>query len=288
MEILRLPESTSIQAKFSVPTANAIYTAQYNDLITGANYSASAVSNVNKFVTFTLNNYYLTYCGNLEFDIYQNNGLVYSTGLDIIRPYCDITSVKNKLAITTDQAIQYESVARAIIESQTGTFHFIRKNKEIIGMGMDYLPINENIEKLYTMYENGELIHDYSNPDLNLYKISVDKTSIVLAQTIDNKLEYQKVWRDRYYDLSFASGYDYLVDGDFGYKVIPGDIQKACELLVQDIAGGNMQYINRYVESFDNMEFKIQFSKTFINGTGNFTVDNILAKYKNKIIPGVI
>lgn len=288
MEVLRLPESTSIQATFTVPTANALYHAYYDDLNTGASYSASAVSNSNKLVTFTLNSYYLTYYGNLEFDIYQNNALVYSTGLDIIRPYCDITAVKNKLAISTAQAIQCESVARAIIESECGTFYFIRKNKEVTGMGMDYLPINERICKLYKMYENGLIIHDSSDPELDLYKISLDSSSIVPSQIIENKLEYAKVWRDRYYDASFASGYDYLIDGDFGYKVVPNDIQKACELLMQDIATGNMQYINKYIESFDNTEFKVQFAKTFMNGTGNFTVDNILSKYKNTIVPGVI
>jgi len=288
METLRLPEYTSIQAKFTVPTANDLYYAYYDDLITGTSYSASAVSNANKIVTFTLNNYYLTYAGNLSFDIYQNSALVYSTGLDVIRPYCDITAVKTKLNLTTDQTIQYEGIARSIIESEAGTFNFIRKDKEVIGMGMDYLPINERIVKLYTMYENGELIHDSSNANLNLYRLSVDKTSVILSQTIDNKLEYEKVWRDRYYDASFASGYDYLINADFGYEVVPGDIQRACELLVQDIASGNMQYINKYVQSFDNNEFKFQFATGFTGGTGNFTVDNILAKYKNTIIPGVI
>lgn len=288
MEILKLPETTSIQASFSVPVANSIYTAEYEDLITGTSYSASATSNANKTVTFTLNNYYMTYCGNLQFNIYRNNGLVYSTGIDVIRPYCDLTKVRNRLEITQADALNFESAARAIIESECGTFHFIRKDKEIIGMGMDYLPVNERIEKLYTMYENGLLIHDSSNTDLNLYKISVDKSSIVLSQTVQNKLEYPKVWRDRYYDVSFASGYDYLINADFGYKVVPEDIQKACEILVQDISQGNMQYLNKYIQSFDNVEFKVDFAKTFFNGTGNFTVDNILSKYKNTIIPGVI
>jgi len=288
MEVLRLPETTSVKARFLVPTANALYTATYTDLITGQSYSASATSGSDKVVSFTLNNYYLTYYGNLEFDIYQNSGLVYSTGLDVIRPYCDITAVKNRLNLTTDQTIKYESIARSIIESEAGSFYFIRKNKEVAGMGMDYLPVNERVIKLYKMYENGYIVHDINDSELNLYKVSLDGTSIVPSEATDNKLEYPKVWRDRYYDAAFAAGYDYLLDADFGYKVVPGDIQKACEMLIQDIATGNMQYINKYIESFDNVEFKINFSKTYINGTGNFTVDNILSKYKNIINIGVI
>lgn len=288
MEVLRLPETTSVQARFLVSSANTAYTASYNDLITGTVYSASATSNANKVVSFTLNNYYLKYSGNLEFDIYQNNALVYSTGLDIIRPYCDITAVKTRLNLTTDQAIQYEAIARSIIESEAGSFSFIRKDKEVTGMGMDYLPVNERVYKLYKMYENGYIIHDIDDTDLNLYKVSLDGTSIVPSETTENKLEYPKVWRDRYYDAAFASGYDYLLNADFGYKVVPGDIQRACEILMQDIATGNMQYINKYIDSFDNVEFKVSFAKTYISGTGNFTVDNILSKYKNMINVGVI
>ena len=288
MEILRLPESTSVQAAFDVPTANVLYTASYTDINTGTSYSASATSTSSKIATFTLNNTYMTYSGNLEFNIYQSGSAVYSDGVKVIRPYCDISNIKEVLGITSAQAVEYESTARAIIESQAGEFQFVRKNKEISGMGMDFLPVNERIETLYKMYENGELIHDSTSATLNLYQISVDRSSIVPIDQIQNKVEYQKVWRDRYLDVSFANGYDYLVDGDFGYRFIPQDIQKACRLLITDLSQNNMQYINKYIEMFDNVEFRVQFAKEFARGTGNMIVDNILSKYKNRIVPGVI
>lgn len=288
MEILRLPDSASVNAQFTVPLANTAYTATYTDLITNQSYSASATSNNNKIVTFILNNYYMTYHSDLEFNIYQSGSAVYSYGVSVLRPYCDITKVATSLGITSTKAIEYESIARSIIEAQAGSFQFVRKNKEVVGMGLDYLPINEKIEKLYKMYENGELIHDSLNSELNLYTISVDKSAIVPIDEIQNKVEYQKVWRDRYLDVSFASGYDYLIDGEFGYRIIPNDIQKACELLINDLVQNNNQYINKYIEVFDNVEFRVQFSKDYAKGTGNMTVDRILANYKNRIIPGVI
>jgi hypothetical protein len=288
VEILRLPESTSIQASFDVSLANTLYTASYTDLITGTSYSASATSNNSKVVSFTLNSRYMSYSGDIDFNIYRSGSAVYSDQLTIIRPYCSINKIKEKLNITTAQAIQFESTARSIIEAEAGPFSFVKKEKEVSGMGMDYLPVNERIETLYKMYENGSLIHDSSDTELNLYKISVDKSSIVPIDQIQNKVEYQKVWRDRYLDVSFASGYDYLVEADFGYRVIPNDIQKACELLITDLANNNNQYINKYIEMFDNVEFRVQFSKEFAKGTGNMIVDSILSKYKNRIIPGVI
>jgi hypothetical protein len=288
METLRLPETTSIDVTFSVPDALTNYSMTYVDFNTGISRSASATSNSSELVTFTLDDYYLTYTGTVKTDIYDGSTLVISTGIDIVKPYCDITSVKNKLGITTAQTIQIEKVARKIIESEAGTFNFVRKQKEITGMGLDYLPVDERIVNLYYMYENGDLIYDYEDENLDDYRISIDGTSIVTSVSPVNKMEYQKVWRDRFLDTDFTSGYEYLIDGDFGYQVVPEDIQEVCELLMQDIASNNMRYINRGIEEFDNNEFKIKFAKGYTSGTGNMIADKILAKYKNRIIPGVI
>jgi hypothetical protein len=289
MEILRLPETTQIQAKFTVPAASQLYTIQYEDLITGSTYSASATSSSSKEVTFTLNSKYLSYSGNLFANVYSSaSALVYSTGIDVVKPYCDITKVKGVLNITTAQCITAEKVARKMIEAEVGSFQFIRKQKEIIGMGLDYLPVNENIDKLYYLYENGVLVFDYSNADLDDYKISIDRTSIIYDDNLENKVEYQKVWADRNYPITFASGNDYLLDADFGYKVIPSDVEEACEILVQDVISNNMRYFSRNIVEFDNQEFRIKFADGGAFGTGNLLVDKILSRYKNRIIPGVI
>ena len=289
METLRLPETTTVEISFSVPSASTLYILSYEDLNTKQRYSTSATSNSSKIVTFDLNDYYLTYTGTLKANVLTSaSANVIKDGIDVVKPYCDLTSVKTKLSITTAQAVQVEKVARKIIEAEVGTFNFQRKEKEIYGMGLDYLPIDEKINNLYYLYENGVKIYDYEDENLQDYKISVDGTSIVTASSPVNKMEYKYVWRDRYLDTDFFSGYDYLVDADFGYEIIPEDIQEACELIIQDIVNDNMKYINRYIEEFDNNEFKIKFSKNTSTGTGNLIADKILLRYKNRIIPGVI
>lgn len=289
MEILRLKDTTSIQATFTVPSASTVYFLEYDDLLTGASFSASATSNVAKSITFTLNDRYLTYAGNLEANIFDgSNDVVVSTGIDIIKPYCDIKSLRDKLNLTNAQAENAERIARMIIESEAGSFQFVREQREFYGMGMDYLPINDNIVKLYYIWENGELIYDYENPDLQEYQISKDKSSIVPSDLERNKMEYKVVWRDRYYQDAFEDGYDYLVDADFGYKVVPSNIQEACEILVQDIISDNMKYYNRNIIEFDNLEFRIKFADGTASGTGNLLVDKLLSKYKNQIYPGVL
>lgn len=287
MEILRLPNTTSIQASFSL-SPNTLYTINYTDAITNNTYSASATSNASGIVIFNLNSRYLTYSGDLEASVYNGSSLVYNTNVNITRPYCDINSVASELGKSTSDIINAESVARLIIDSQVGSFSFLRKEKEVIGMGIDYLPLNERIQTIYKIYENGQLIHDSSDENLNLYRVSVDKSSIVPIDTIQNKVEYPKVWRDRYLDVSFASGYDYLIEADFGYKIIPEDIQKACKILIVDVVNNNMEYINKYIKVFDNIEYRIELTSGAGTGTGNLIVDKILSNYKNKIVPGVI
>lgn len=289
MEILRLQDTTSIDASFSVPSASANYTIEYEDLNTLTTYSASATSDGDSVVTFTLDEHFLTYNGNLVANVLDSNdSTLIRDGIDIVRPYCNVSRLSNDLGIAQSDVEKAEKVARKIIEAQAGNFYFVRKLKEIIGMGLDYLPVNEKINKLYYMYENGELIYDYEDEDLDDYRISIDGTSITTSVSVVNKMNYKYVWRDRYLDTDFNSGYEYIIDGDFGYYYIPEDIQEACELLVQDMLSENMRYINRGIEEFDNNEFKIKFSKTYGSGTGNLIVDKILAKYRNQIVPGVI
>jgi hypothetical protein len=111
--------------------------------------------------------------------------------------------------------------------------------------------------------------------------------AIVLDIPEGNRIDYPKIWRDRFLDVDFFSGYEYVVDGDFGWKVIPQDIQDASEMLIQDIANDSLRYINRYIESFDNDDFKIKFAKNWSSSTGNRVVDRILERYQKPILPGV-
>jgi hypothetical protein len=290
MEILRNANTTSITATFSV-SASGSYTLDYEDLLTGDSFSTSATASYGA-VTFVLDERYLKYTGNLVATVKNfNEDVVILTNIDIVRPYCDLNRVALGLNILDGTEVDYERIARYVIDSQTQGFNFTRKEKEIVGKGFDYLPVNEKIYKLYKVYENGELMYD-SEAENNkaLYKISTDKTSLIefAPEVPENKMNYRHVWRDRYLDIDFADGFEYLVDAEFGYVVIPQDIQEACELLIQDMKTGSNKYINQYIESFDNEDFKIKFSQGISSQTGNKIVDNILKKYKNDIRLGVL
>jgi hypothetical protein len=295
MEILNeraYKKVTNLTATFSI-SPSGTYTLDYEDLYTGELFSASATT-VSGAVTFTLDEKYLNYTGNLSASVKDSNGdTVILTNIDIVRPYCNLDSIAAALSITGGSEIEYERLARYIIDSQTQPFTFMRKEKDIVGMGMDYLPIDEKIYKIYKVYENQEIQYDStltSNENLVTYEITRDGTSItnVDDEAPENKINNKVVWRERYLDSAFGEGSEYRVDGDFGWKVIPQDIQEACEMLIQDIKSDNLKYINRYIESFDNEDFKIKFSKGPNTGTGNMMVDKILEKYRNRLRIGVL
>jgi hypothetical protein len=295
MEILNeraYKKVTSLTATFSI-SPSGTYTLDYEDLYTGESFSASATT-ISGAVTFTLDEKYLNYTGNLSASVKNSDGdTVILTNVDIVRPYCNLDSIAAALSISGGNEIEYERLARYIIDSQTQPFTFMRKEKDIVGMGMDYLPIDEKIYKIYKVYENQEIQYDStltSNENLVTYEITRDGTSItnVDDEAPENKINNKVVWRERYLDSAFGEGSEYRVDGDFGWRVIPQDIQEACEMLIQDIKSDNLKYINRYIESFDNEDFKIKFSKGPNTGTGNMMVDKILEKYRNRLRIGVL
>ena len=290
MEVLRINGSVPT-VSFSDLVPSGVYTIEYSDLLTDETFSASASANGSGDISFILNDKYISYDGNLEarvLDTYDEEVIV--TNIDVLRPYCDIYSLATELNKTVAQIKEMERIARYIVDSETfGGFKFVRKEKEVVGLGSDYLVIDEKIYKLYKLYENLELVYDLNAASNDQeFEISKDKTSIVLTQTETNRVNYNRVWRDRYLDVDFADGFEYLVDADFGWKVIPQDIQEATRLLVSDISSDNMRYVNKYIESFDNDDFKIKFAKNFNASTGNLVVDRILQKYKKNIRLGVL
>lgn len=288
MEVLRKFNTAVLEAPVKVTVASSLYTLTYEDIDTGDVYVSTASAGSGSVVTFTLNDNYLTYTGRFNAVVTTSaSATVASFGLYVVRPYCNIDALATSLSITAEVAVQSEKVARAIIDSEVGRLGFHRKSKEVFGMGMDYLTLNEPITALYKVYENGVLVHDSTDADLNAYRISIDKTSLVPVEDQD-KLEYRPVWTERYSAAEFPSGYDYIIDGNFGYPFIPEDIQEACELLVQDIATGNMRFTNRGISEFDNKEFRIKYALGTEQGTGNKTVDKILDNYRSRIVPGVI
>ena len=89
--------------------------------------------------------------------------------------------------------------------------------------------------------------------------------------------------------VAFSEGTDYIFLLETGYKVVPNDIQDATKMLINDIKCGRLDYYKRYVKAYSTEQFKIEYDKRLLDGTGNILVDKILNKYVNNIVkPGIL
>lgn len=83
---------------------------------------------------------------------------------------------------------------------------------------------------------------------------------------------------------AFRKGADYLFVLDEGFRAIPPDVERAMTILINDIKCGKLDYFQRGVSSYDTDQFKLQFDKGILNGTGNLIVDKMLDKYTRGIL----
>ena len=89
--------------------------------------------------------------------------------------------------------------------------------------------------------------------------------------------------------VAFPEGYDFTFILDAGYKTIPPDVEKAAQILVEELKCGNNDYYKRFVTQYKTEQFDIKFAPQFLEGTGNMLVDKILNNYKgNTFKPAIL
>ena len=228
---------------------------------------------------------------------------IYEEFYELIRPYVD----PNTLGTTASEIAEYttlELVARSMIDTFVPE-GFYNKKITIVGTGngSDYFSLWEKVYRIFKVYENNVLVYDRSNPDLYDYQyvITSDKTAIQRVQADVLELNRYESTAEKlpfasgdlgyygYDGIAFPSGYDYTFVVDHGYLRVPEDVEYAAKLLVEDLKCGKLDYYKRYVTNYNTDQFRIQFDKAMLSGTGNFLVDKILDKYIKTIVkPGII
>lgn len=92
-----------------------------------------------------------------------------------------------------------------------------------------------------------------------------------------------------YGSRGFPAGGDYTIVGEDGYIMVPSDVKRATELIIEDIDCGRLDYYKRYINAYNTDQFDVKFDTAVFEGTGNILVDKILSKYfKNITRPGVL
>lgn len=325
MQILRLPPYP-LTLSYTVPDASTEYIIVIDDLLEQTELEVIRVSNAQKVLTYTLNDNFIKYDKSYPVTIYESitvsgvqdirGDIVLEDNLDIVRPYVDpatLGTTPTEIAEYTD----YENLARAIIDSVVDGFYYKRTYLEVVGQGTDYIPLWDKTHKILTVHENAELVYDSSETPAALsnynYLITKDKTAITKdpVEVVDalNRAERKPARIPLGYSdsislfdtedsgnvqtvsggVAFAEGTDYIILLETGYKVVPYDIQDATKMLINDIKCGKLDYYKRYIKSYSTEQFKIEYDKRLLDGTGNILVDKILNKYVNNIVkPGIL
>lgn len=330
--VLRLPPYP-LSITYTVPDETAEYilviedVAEQSEIEEFISGESGGDSSATGKITYELSGDFVKYDKSYAVTVYEDidgerGDIVLEDNLQIERPYTDPTALALSFNETSATEIakykEYESLARAIIDTVVDGFYYRRKYIEVVGQETDYMPLWDRTHKILKVYENAELVYDIDDPDGPAlvdytFLITKDKTAItkdpVAAVDSINRAERRPARLPVASSDSFAifdtedsgnvqtitpgvgfpEGVDYIFLVETGYKVVPIDIQDAVKLLIEDIKCGKLDYYKRYVKNYSTDQFKIEYDKRMIDGTGNIIVDKILAKYIDNIVrPGVL
>lgn len=274
-------------------------------------YSYDVTSDGNGVVSKDLDQYFEKFDSTYALYIYALDGdgepdttEVIDT-LTIKRPYInplDLGSTEQE-----DQSYtNHERLARAIIDSITGGFYYYDDTIEIQGKGGDYLVVPGRINRLNYVYRNNQKVYDRFAPEdtvQDIYFVTSDHTAITvqeeglynrsLGKPVDLPLAASdsfNLYNDsddpiaaltkvREFDV-FPKDYDFIITGEFGWPVVPLDIQEATRLLIDDISCNKLQHVSKYIKEYKTDQFTIKYEDMAWKGTGNMMVDSILSGYQ--------
>lgn len=296
MEILRVPPYP-ITTTWNLPDANYDYVLYVEDLVDHSYEESEITSDANGVVTYELPVSKVQFDRQFLIRFYDNEKehVIYESNLDIIRPYtnpADLGTTATEIA----EFKKWELIARSLIDTYTGIGFYNHKSiLQVIGNGLDYMPVWRDANRVLKVYQNNVLIFDIDTPTENAfeYKVTLDNSAIVkvftgqtdIISTTQPNLPISRgdyIYDSRNYG-TFTKSSDYLFVLDEGYRAIPADIQYATEMLIDDLKCGKLDYYKRYVTGYNTDQFRIQFDKKSLEGTGNVIVDKILDKYMKSI-----
>lgn len=290
-------------------------------------------SDSNGVISIDLPNYFSRYDDEYRGEIYYNlsmtpettilrGDLVWVDTITVMRPYVNPLTIAETPEDIAN-AIIYEEVARAIINSITGGFMYTRETVETVGLGNDYLSVPFRLNKIVRVYENDVVVYDTEPANeetwtnVREYYITPDKASISVVmpsatgfnRTQSRPVNIRRGASDSFtlyntndspnfayetYDtktfsdyggnsVMFPSGWDYVVLVETGWPIIPQDIKQATSLLINDIKCNNLPYVNQYISEYKSDQFNIKFNDLAFKDTGNRIADRILSAYVRPI-----
>lgn len=285
MEILRVPPFP-ITVLIDVENPSTVYNYTIIDLADSSEIIGVATSNSSSKVLIEIPSIY-----DNDYEVIINNSSYF---FELRRPYSNPKNHGTTLSEIESYSLN-EELARAIIDANSDEFYYKKEIIETVGLGLDYIPVWKDIHKVLKVYENNILVWDIEDSEsfVSEYILTDDKTAITrfypdaINRDESTRILFPSSPTDivelNYEPRGFPKGWDYKIIVATGYPSIPSDIVRAAEILIHDIDCGKLDYYKRYISSYNTDQFRIQFDKSMIDGTGNLIVDKILSKYEKLI-----
>lgn len=303
MEIMRVPPYP-LTTTWTLPIPNYTYIQYVEDLIDHSVVETEVESDANGVVEYVLPLEKVQFDRKFLMRFYdtEHEHILYEENLDVIRPYID----PSKLGTTASEIAEYkmlELVARSLIDTYVNDgFYNHKQIVQTIGQGTDYFSLWDDTNRVLKAYENNVLVFDIDTPEENVYDYIVTLDNSAIQRVVNDNYNRAEstpgTYIPAYGDLGnvgssrtvdFPKGYDYTFILDTGFKAIPADVEYAAKVLIEDLKCGKLDYYKRYVTGYNTDQFRIQFDKSVLDGTGNMLVDKILDKYVMTIVkPGII
>ena len=217
--------------------------------------------------------------------------------IEVVTPYALVSDIISyyKLGAVPSQPNYYseqdimiaENIARTQINNYTMQDFGNRYDyQEIFGIGSDALELTERMLTVDKLYENDELVIDYTaSPTYNNFGFDVELTQTGKALRIKTNLFDTRY--DNQVDPTiiaygkFRNNSRYKIVGSIGYNYVPQDIKLCTLLLCGDLLSNDAAWRNKYLKKVTLAEVSFELSAGALNGTGNVIVDGILDQYRN-------
>lgn len=282
-------------------------TLEYSDLPVNTAVVATFASTRNTFIEdiedttsatgvaeFELSERFSRYDGEYSLIVYEGTAdakgdVLLMDTVRIVRPYVDTVAMAP--VGQEDAYVKYERTARIMIDNIVGGFYYTLSQFDLQGTGSDRLHVGERVNKLLRVTENNTLLYEIDGTDnLANYTLNTDKTAVILVEDADNNMSDGRpvvpvmAGSDSYdypqmRSVVFPNGYDYTIQVENGWPMVPQDIKEATTLIVEDMACGAPNYWVKYVRTYETKDYKVDFHRPSFSGTGNVIVDQILFRY---------
>jgi hypothetical protein len=225
----------------------------------------------------------------------------HTTYVNVVTPYISINEQIDELNFGADPSdpsyktyadLQMaERYARKLVEDYTQQqFYLYPYTKTIYGDDSDTIILPFKLNRIYQIYSNVVLLVDnLSTPKIIswLYEPIISETGFGIrinrVSLLDNSVYVANglvppTINDTYVG-AFSRNTKYKIVGEFGWDLVPAQVQMATIELMKDYFSKDKVWRNKYIKSIKTFDWSFEYNNSASKGTGNLYADQLLAPH---------